>query len=63
MARSQYIWIVDWYGPIAAFTVKRELKEWLHRHPYEAQHANVWRADGPDQLVRIPIDNLRIKEG
>jgi hypothetical protein len=34
MARSTYIYLVTSIGyPVAAFTVKREMEQWIRQHP------------------------------
>jgi hypothetical protein len=67
MARSEYIYLVrngDMLSdavPLAAFTVKRELRGWLSRKTGESlvnMHAYRMRDGGRGAVVEISIDDI-----
>ena len=56
MSRSQYVWVVleaVRRRPVAAFTVKYELSDWLKR--YEYPDVEVWRLKHTDP-VPVQLD-------
>lgn len=62
MSRSEYVYVVDWHGPVAAFTTRWELVHWLKNHPEYTEYATVWRVRGSDQrFTSIPKSELGLE--
>jgi hypothetical protein len=60
MARASSIWVVeDVFGPIAAFTVKRELLAWLSQSDWDRVNCTVTRlVDNSPNYVPIDVSGI-----
>jgi hypothetical protein len=56
VARSTYVYVImDYAGPVAGFTVKRELAQYLKDNLDALEHWRVWRLTDSPYLVPFPV--------